>query len=157
MLSTAIVQVYKTPSTLHSASVNGIAFGPQELGLVLACASSDGSVSVVEHQQDGTWTSSKVKGFAAATTEGMDWPLLQHQLCLRTVTQLSHCLWALPRSNRRRSGISGGTACPDSPHFQHCLDYAASCAALMLSHSPAEVSLSVRYKGMSRLPLHGFG
>lgn len=57
------VQVYKTPSTLHSASVNGIAFGPQELGLVLACASSDGSVSVVEHQQDGTWTSSKVKGF----------------------------------------------------------------------------------------------
>jgi protein transport protein SEC13 len=54
------MQVYKTPSALHSASVNSIAFGPQELGLVLACASSDGSVSVVEHQHDGTWTSSKV-------------------------------------------------------------------------------------------------
>lgn len=55
------LQVYKTPSALHAGSINGIAFGPQELGLVLACASSDGSVSVVEHQQDGTWTSSKVR------------------------------------------------------------------------------------------------
>lgn len=55
------LQVYKTPSSLHTASVNSIAFGPQELGLVLACASSDGSVSVVEHQQqDGTWASTKV-------------------------------------------------------------------------------------------------
>lgn len=55
-----LLQVYKTPSGLHSASVNSIAFGPQELGLVLACASSDGSVSIVEHQQDGTWSSTKV-------------------------------------------------------------------------------------------------
>jgi hypothetical protein len=55
-----VMQVYKTPSSLHTASVNSIAFGPQELGLVLACASSDGSVSIVEHQQDGTWSSTKV-------------------------------------------------------------------------------------------------
>lgn len=54
------LQVYKTPSSLHSASVNSIAFAPHELGLVLACASSDGSVSVLEHKPDGSWDASKV-------------------------------------------------------------------------------------------------
>ena len=37
----------------HSASVNALAFAPQELGLALAAASSDGSVSVLTAQQSG--------------------------------------------------------------------------------------------------------
>ena len=35
-------------STLHSASVNLVAWAPHEAGCVLACASSDGSISVLE-------------------------------------------------------------------------------------------------------------
>jgi protein transport protein SEC13 len=54
--------VYKTPSNLHTASVNSIAFAPHELGLILACASSDGTVSLLEHTPDGSWDTSKVCG-----------------------------------------------------------------------------------------------
>lgn len=43
-------QVYKTPATLHSASINSIAWAPHELGLIFACGSSDGTISVVEHK-----------------------------------------------------------------------------------------------------------
>ncbi|SPO37315.1 probable SEC13 - protein transport protein [Pseudozyma flocculosa] len=40
---------------LHTASVNSIAWAPHELGSVLACASSDGNVSVLTFNNDGTW------------------------------------------------------------------------------------------------------
>ncbi|CAO1635743.1 unnamed protein product [Sympodiomycopsis kandeliae] len=39
----------------HSASVNSIAWAPHELGSVLACASSDGNVSVLAFNDDGSW------------------------------------------------------------------------------------------------------
>ena len=45
---------------MHTASVNSIGFGPHELGLALATASSDGSIAILTHQQDGTWSTSKV-------------------------------------------------------------------------------------------------
>jgi protein transport protein SEC13 len=60
LLCACAAQVYKTPSNLHTASVNSIAFAPHELGLVLACASSDGTVSLLEHKPDGSWDTSKV-------------------------------------------------------------------------------------------------
>ncbi|KAG0141698.1 hypothetical protein CROQUDRAFT_663479 [Cronartium quercuum f. sp. fusiforme G11] len=41
--------------TLHSASVNSIAWAPHEYGPILACASSDGKVSVLTFKDDGTW------------------------------------------------------------------------------------------------------
>ena len=40
-------------SQLHTASVNGLAWAPHELGLALAAASSDGSVSVLTYQARG--------------------------------------------------------------------------------------------------------
>ncbi|MCO5584729.1 hypothetical protein L7F22_038661 [Adiantum nelumboides] len=40
---------------MHSASVNSIAWAPHELGSILACASSDGNVSVLKFNNDGTW------------------------------------------------------------------------------------------------------
>ncbi|OCF31580.1 protein transporter SEC13 [Kwoniella heveanensis CBS 569] len=40
--------------TLHTASVNSIAWAPYELGPMLACASSDGKVSVLSFQNDGS-------------------------------------------------------------------------------------------------------
>ncbi|KAK0532699.1 GTPase-activating protein S13 [Tilletia horrida] len=45
---------------LHDGSVNSIAWAPQELGAVLACASSDGFVSVATFKDDGTWAVHKV-------------------------------------------------------------------------------------------------
>lgn len=40
---------------LHESSINGIAFGPHEYGLLAAAASSDGRVSVLTHQSDNSW------------------------------------------------------------------------------------------------------
>ena len=40
---------------VHESSVNSIAFGPFEDGLNLACASSDGNVSVLTCHEDGQW------------------------------------------------------------------------------------------------------
>lgn len=45
---------------VHSASVNGIAFAPHELGLILASASSDGSIAILTYQADGNWATEKV-------------------------------------------------------------------------------------------------
>jgi protein transport protein SEC13 len=56
-----IAQVYISPATLHTASVNSVAWAPHEHGLVLAAASSDGSVSVVEYTPaTGSWDATKV-------------------------------------------------------------------------------------------------
>jgi len=38
--------------TVHELSVNTISFGPIEYGLVLACGSSDGAISILSFQQD---------------------------------------------------------------------------------------------------------
>ena len=35
--------------------MNSIAWAPQDLGALLACASSDGKVSILEFKDDGTW------------------------------------------------------------------------------------------------------
>jgi len=41
--------------TFHSSSVNSIAWAPNECGLSLAAASSDGSVSVIHYQETAGW------------------------------------------------------------------------------------------------------
>ena len=40
--------------------MNALAWAPHEHGLALACASSDGSVSVLTHRPDGSWEAAKV-------------------------------------------------------------------------------------------------
>ena len=67
----------------HSASVNALAFAPQELGLALAAASSDGSVSVLTAQQSGQnpssgaaaegWSSDRIERAHAAGVLGLAW------------------------------------------------------------------------------------
>lgn len=53
------MQAYSAP--VHTASVNGVAFAPHELGLMLATASSDGSLSVLTYRQaEGGWFPQKV-------------------------------------------------------------------------------------------------
>ncbi|KAF4674909.1 GTPase-activating protein S13 [Perkinsus chesapeaki] len=47
-------QLYRDQS--HTASVNTCSFAPWEYGLVLAAGSSDGSISVLTHEQMATWS-----------------------------------------------------------------------------------------------------
>ena len=44
----------------HASSVNAVSFAPPEYGLVFACASSDGFVSICSQLQDGTWEERRV-------------------------------------------------------------------------------------------------
>jgi len=50
------VQVFKE----HEASVNSISWAPHELGLCLACGSSDGSITVFTGREDGSWDKTKI-------------------------------------------------------------------------------------------------
>ncbi len=60
-IHTLLLQAYITPANLHTASVNSICWAPYELGLILACASSDGAVSLIEYKSDGSWETTKVR------------------------------------------------------------------------------------------------
>ena len=50
--------------SLHTASVNIVSWSPHESGCLLACASSDGQVSVLEFQE-GNWTHQIFKAHGA--------------------------------------------------------------------------------------------
>ena len=57
-----LAQVYITPATLHTASINSIAWAPHELGLILAVGSSDGTTSILEYSSAAvTWNATKVR------------------------------------------------------------------------------------------------
>ena len=57
--STGPVHMQVHSSSVHTASVNAISFAPHELGLALAAASSDGSISVLTHTADAGWHTEK--------------------------------------------------------------------------------------------------
>ena len=51
----------------HASSVNAVAFAPPEYGLVLACASSDGYVSVCSQNSDGSWDEQRISSSSDGT------------------------------------------------------------------------------------------
>lgn len=55
--------------TSHTASVNSVAFSPWEFGLRLACASSDGTVSVLTQGQDMQWHQASFQAHACGAQE----------------------------------------------------------------------------------------
>lgn len=67
------VQIYRTPAALHTASINSVSWAPYELGLLLACASSDGSLSVIEHKTDGSWITEKVEAAHPIGCTAVSW------------------------------------------------------------------------------------
>lgn len=46
--------------TGHESSVNAVAWAPHEYGLVLACASSDGAISILTYTSAGNWEVVKI-------------------------------------------------------------------------------------------------
>ncbi|CAK0773637.1 hypothetical protein CVIRNUC_004086 [Coccomyxa viridis] len=65
------VQAYCSP--IHTASVNGVAFAPHELGLMLAAASSDGTVSLLTYQNGPGWTAHKVPNAHPLGVTAVSW------------------------------------------------------------------------------------
>jgi len=51
--------IYTSDDKLHTASVNSVAWAPEEVGLVLASASSDGSIGFLAYN-NGKWESTKI-------------------------------------------------------------------------------------------------
>ena len=66
-------RVYTSPPALHSASINAIEWAPHEIGLALACASSDGTLSVITHGADGTWSEAKLPDAHAVGCTSVSW------------------------------------------------------------------------------------
>lgn len=54
--------------TAHDASVNGIAWSPNEVGLHLACGASDGKVSVLSYGDAGAWDVSVFQAHLSGVT-----------------------------------------------------------------------------------------
>lgn len=46
---------FTTPGAIPYLLLYSIAWAPHELGLMLACASSDGRVSILQHQPNDEW------------------------------------------------------------------------------------------------------
>ena len=66
--------MYQSPQGLHEASINAIAFAPQEVGLSLAAASSDGSISIITYDPNsGNWGTDKIPNAHALGCLGVSW------------------------------------------------------------------------------------
>ncbi|KAL1110085.1 hypothetical protein AAG570_008163 [Ranatra chinensis] len=58
----------------HDSSVNSISFAPHEYGLILACASSDGAVSIVSlDSESGRWETKKIVNAHTIGCNAVSW------------------------------------------------------------------------------------
>lgn len=131
----------------HSASVNALAFAPQELGLALAAASSDGSVSVLTAQQSSQnnassttaegWSADRIERAHAAGVLGLSW------LPSPTEKRLATCgcdnlvkLWRFDEN----SGSGGWTA--DGPPLAAHSEWVRDVAFAPRLASPSSASTS---------------
>ncbi|KAL3219498.1 hypothetical protein MRX96_005787 [Rhipicephalus microplus] len=57
----------------HESSVNSICWAPHEFGLMLACGSSDGAVSIVSTSGDGSWESQKINNAHTIGCNAVSW------------------------------------------------------------------------------------
>ncbi|CAF1059243.1 unnamed protein product [Adineta ricciae] len=57
----------------HTSSVNTVAWAPYEYGLMLACGSSDGSISILSSTGDGRWTVKKINDCHPPGVNALSW------------------------------------------------------------------------------------
>lgn len=58
----------------HDSSVNSVQFAPAEYGLMLACGSSDGSISILTYQSEtNTWEAKKIQNAHAIGCNAVSW------------------------------------------------------------------------------------
>lgn len=53
----------------HDSSVNSVCWAPHDFGLILACGSSDGSISILSATAAGSWEAKKINN--AHTVRGL--------------------------------------------------------------------------------------
>ena len=64
----------------HDSSVNSVNWAPHELGLVLACGSSDGSISILSYDDAGqSWNSEKVANAHTIGCNAVSWAPYMYQ------------------------------------------------------------------------------
>ncbi|MCJ1294074.1 GTPase-activating protein S13 [Xylographa carneopallida] len=88
-------------SILHTASVNLLAWAPHECGCLLACASSDGCISVLEFQ-DGSWNHVVLKGAHGLGVNSVSWA---------PSARPGSLVSASPEKGALRRIVSGGSDC----------------------------------------------
>lgn len=58
----------------HDSSVNSVQFAPVNYGLILACGSSDGSISILTYQSEtNTWDAKKIQNAHAIGCNSVSW------------------------------------------------------------------------------------
>lgn len=58
----------------HSSSVNSVSWAPSDLGLVLACGSSDGAISIIAYSEaSGAWEVAKISNAHAIGCNAVSW------------------------------------------------------------------------------------
>ena len=59
--------------TNHESSVNSVQWAPHDHGLVLACGSSDGAISVLTYSANNTWESEKINNAHTIGCNAVSW------------------------------------------------------------------------------------
>lgn len=57
----------------HGSSVNSVQWAPREFGLMLACASSDQSISILKHTADNDWEPRKIPRAHGVGVNAVSW------------------------------------------------------------------------------------
>ncbi|XP_076329061.1 protein SEC13 homolog isoform X2 [Tachypleus tridentatus] len=57
----------------HDSSVNSLCWAPHDLGLMLACGSSDGAVSILSSSGDGNWDTKKINNAHTIGCNAVSW------------------------------------------------------------------------------------
>ncbi len=143
-LNVCCLQVHE--STVHTASVNGVAFAPYELGLQVAAASSDGSFSVHSYDsQSAQWGTVKVSPAcfvccavhcptAAGIRRVYNPPKGIGTIALRAGVQLERCP-CLPAGGCPQPGLHSCELVPSNPSWLPGLWQACHTACVPTGHS----------------------
>ncbi|XP_046860643.1 protein SEC13 homolog isoform X2 [Xenia sp. Carnegie-2017] len=62
----------------HDSSVNSLCWAPEAYGLMLACGSSDGSVSIISSEGDGHWQVKKINNAHTIGCNAVSWAPSTH-------------------------------------------------------------------------------
>merc|ERR1711954_452480 len=57
----------------HDSSVNSVQWAPHDHGLILACGSSDGAISVLTYSANNTWESEKINNAHTIGCNAVSW------------------------------------------------------------------------------------
>lgn len=78
----------------HESSVNTVAWAPAEFGLIFACGSSDGAISIVSLSGDGNWTARKIENAHSTGCTSVSWapyfPVDSEAVSQQTAQQQHH-------------------------------------------------------------------